>query len=248
MLNEIGKAIWDSKYAAYPGETYEQGCKRVVSITDSFFTQSEQATLFEYLYNQKFLPGGRIWFGSGKNKPQYANCALFDVLDSKESWGNTLRDVSIALMSGNGIGIEVSKVRGKGSKINGSGGTASGTLSYVSMINEVARHIMQGNIHRSACHSAVHWLHKDVLDWLNAKQWDENYTRLKEISYHYPAPFDTFNLSIRYDYEFLEAYHNHNDINHTYARNLWNAHTRVMFEYADPSIQFDWDDQILRNA
>jgi ribonucleoside-diphosphate reductase alpha chain len=151
-------------------------------------------------------------------------------------------------MSGNGIGIEVSKIRGKGERINGSGGTASGTLSYVSMINEVARHIMQGNIHRSACHSAVHWKHKDVYQWLTSKQWDAEYTRLKSISYDYPAPFDTFNLSIRYDTDFIEAYHNPENEDHTYAVDLWKAHTRVMFEFSDPSIQFDHDNNILRNA
>jgi ribonucleotide reductase alpha subunit len=248
MLNDIGQVIWNSKYRAYEGETFEEGCKRVVSITDGYFSRDEQQRLFDYMYNQKFSPGGRIWYAAGKPKPQYANCMLFDVEDTREGWAKALYQNTMALTGGAGVGNEVSQVRHKGAYINGLGGTASGTLSVVSMINEVARHIMQGNTRRSACYSAVHWKHPDVWEWLTVKEWDSTYTELKAKSVDYPAPLDVHNISIRYDPEFIEAYHNETHIWHNPAVTLFDKHIQQMVRWGDPSIQYDWDNQILRNA
>lgn len=247
MLNDIGQVIWNSKYAN-PNEDYLSGCKRVVHITDGFFSDSEQQQLFVYLAQQKFSPGGRIWYSAGKPKPQYANCALFDVEDSKEGWSKTMQQNVLALTSGMGVGNHVSKVRHKGAYINGLGGTASGTLSVVSMVNEVARHIMQGNTRRSACYSAIHWTHKDVWEWLDIKNWNADYEEMKRKDYNYPAPLDLHNISICYDNSFLEAYNDENHEYHNHAVKLFEEHTARMFMFGDPSIQFDIDDKVLRNA
>jgi ribonucleoside-diphosphate reductase alpha chain len=200
------------------------------------------------MYSQKFSPGGRIWYAAGKPKPQYANCMLFDVADSREGWAKALHQNTMALTGGAGVGNEVSQVRHRGAYINGLGGTASGTLSVVSMINEVARHIMQGNTRRSACYSAVHWQHKDVWEWLTVKEWDSNIERMKELDYNYPAPLDVHNISIRYDKEFIEAYYDATHSWHSHAVTLFDKHVQQMVKFGDPSIQYDWDNQILRNA
>jgi ribonucleoside-diphosphate reductase alpha chain len=248
MLNDIGQVIWNSKYRAYEGETFEEGCERVVSITDGYFTPDEQQRLFDYIYNQKFSPGGRVWYAAGKPKPQYANCALLGVDDNAESWGTELNHAMLSLTKGMGIGFSMDKVRGKGERIYGLGGYASGTLSYVSMVNEIARHIIQGSSRRSACLASIHWKHKDVYDWVTAKNWNEDYTRMKSISVDYPAPFDIHNLSIRYDPEFLEAYHNEQHKDHKHAKAVFDQHMYTQFSTGDPNIMYTKDDQIYTNA
>lgn len=247
-MHEISANLWASKYAAYEGETFEQGCERVVKLSDGYMSVEDQARLYEYMVDRKFLPGGRILYAAGMSKPQFANCALFRVGDSKEDWGNAVRDSIISLCTGMGVGNEVSRVRPAGAPITGLGGIASGSLTPVSIINSAARDVIQGGSRRSACHAALDVFHPDFETWLNAKVWTSDQWKLKEKDYDHPAPFDIHNLSIRYHKLWAEAYENPHHSLHHMARDRFRRHLRVMFEHGDPNIQYDWDHQILRNA
>jgi ribonucleotide reductase alpha subunit len=233
----INLDIWNGKYAAYSGETYEQGCKRV---TDALGVPE----LEQLLLDEKFSVGGRVWFGAGKKKPLMTNCALFDVSDDAVGWAKLLHDVTLALTSGMGIGVSYDAIRPYGSPIKGSGGTASGPISLMEMVNEVARHIMQGSQRRSACYASLHWQHGDLGSFIDAKNWDSVQTYAKEQNPLYPATLDLTNISVRLDNDFIEAYNNSNEHAHT----VWNNATYNMFKNSEPGLQYDNDGNILRNA
>jgi ribonucleoside-diphosphate reductase alpha chain len=233
----INKEIWNGKYAAYPGETYQQGCKRVSEALNV-------PELEGLMLNEKFSVGGRVWFGAGKPKPLMTNCALYNVEDSAIGWAKLLHDVTLALTSGMGIGVSYDKIRPYGSPIKGSGGTASGSISLMEMVNEVARHIMQGNTRRSACYASLNWRHGDIERFIEAKNWDSVQQYAKEQNPLYPAKLDLTNISVRLDNSFIEAY-NKGD---KHAHNVWDNTTYNMFSSSEPGIQYDNDENILRNA
>lgn len=234
---KINKDIWDSKYAAFKGETYEQGCKRVADALDV-------PELENILLQQKFSVGGRVWYGAGKSKPLMTNCALFSVSDSATGWANLLHDVTLALTSGMGIGVSYDKIRPHGSLIKGSGGTASGSVSLMEMVNEVARHIMQGNQRRSACYSSLHWKHGDIERFIEAKNWDSVQTYAKSVDTMYPATLDLTNISVRLDNDFFEKYNAGNER----AVDIITRVIDTMFRTSEPGLQNDWDTQINRNG
>jgi ribonucleoside-diphosphate reductase alpha chain len=233
----INTEIWNGKYAAYPGETYQQGCKRVAQAL-------VVPELEKLMLNEKFSVGGRVWFGAGKKKPLMTNCALFNVEDSARGWAKLLHDVTLALTSGMGIGVSYDAIRPYGSPIKGSGGTASGAISLMEMVNEVARHIMQGGSRRSAAFSSLYWQHGDIERFIEAKNWDSVQTYAKEQNPLYPATLDLTNISVRLDNDFIEAYNNSNEHAHT----VWNNATYNMFKNSEPGLQYDNDENILRNA
>lgn len=235
---KINTDIWNGKYVAYPGETYQQGCKRVSTALDI-------PELEQILLQQKFSVGGRVWYGAGKPKSYMVNCGLFSVGDSAESWAKLSHDVELALTKGLGCGVDYSAIRPYGSPIQGSGGTASGSVSKMYITNEIARHIMQGNTRRAALLAQLHWQHGDIDTFINAKNWDEEHTRLKTINPEkYSAPLDLTNISVRLDDDFFTAYFNGDEL----ARTVWEQASYNMFRYSEPGFRYNKDNQILLNA
>ena len=60
-------------------------------------------------------------------------------------------------MTGGGIGIDYSVYRPRGSALSGTGGTASGAVEKMRMINELGRSVMQGGSRRSAMYASLIW-------------------------------------------------------------------------------------------
>lgn len=234
----INQALWASKYASHSGETYEQGCARVAK-----FLQIPE--LERILLQRRFSPGGRVWYGAGKRQPYLINCALMRVGDSKEAWARLVSDVTLALTSGMGVGVDYSAVRPYGSHIRGSGGTASGPISLMQMTNELARYIMQGNQRRSALLAQLHWRHHDIDEFIKVKTWDEVLQRLKALDpVKYAAPLDLTNISVQLDPDFLTKLADGSNE----ARATWEALTYAMFSGSEPGIRFNPDTQVLTNA
>jgi ribonucleoside-diphosphate reductase alpha chain len=70
-------------------------------------------------------------------------------------------------------------------------------------INEIGRSVMQGGSRRSAIYASLNWLHKDIPDFLQIKNWSNLIKDIKETDFNFPAPLDMTNISINYDNKML---------------------------------------------
>lgn len=104
--------------------------------------------LEEIIYLRKFIPAGRYLASCGNAFHQVQNCLLLRAEDSRESWAETMNKATMALMTGAGIGVDYSELRAEGKKIRKTGGTSSGPLALMQMVNESGRWIMQGGSRR----------------------------------------------------------------------------------------------------
>jgi ribonucleoside-diphosphate reductase alpha chain len=172
------------------------------------------------------------------------NCVLLDAEDSKEGWAKVLHDTLLSLTNGCGVGIDYGKIRPYGSEIKGSGGTASGAVSLMRVLNGVAKPISQGNTLRSALLASLPWWHGDIFEFIQEKVWHEDIVHMKAKNIEYPAPLDFTNCSVRLDSDFLAAL----DRGDAHATKVWEALTYAMFSTGEPGITFNLDDQIFRNA
>lgn len=159
------------------------------------------ACLVEPLYHQFTLAHG---IATG-------NCFLFRLMDdTREEWCSLIYRVMSALMTGGGIGVDYSVARRRGSRLNSTGGEASGPVELMKLANEVGRHVRQGGSRRSALYGSLNWRHGDIDEFLHVKDWHSHpilpgYTLLdaKEFNADALAPLDMTNISINYDDEFL---------------------------------------------
>jgi ribonucleoside-diphosphate reductase alpha chain len=108
---------------------------------------------------------------AGTKTPQLASCVLkYNNGDSREGLLQTLSDISTYSSDAAGIGLSMSNIRSKESRINSSGGFAGGLLKYLKIVNESLRFFnQQGRRPGSAAIYMEPW-HKDILDLLDIKK------------------------------------------------------------------------------
>ncbi len=137
-------------------------------VTKSF----EQAVeYYQSLSNQLISPATPIMINAGTKTPQLASCVLkYNHGDSREGLLQTFNDISTYSSDAAGIGLCMSNVRSKESRINSSGGFAGGLLKYLKIVNEGLRFFnQQGRRPGSAAIYIEPW-HKDIIDLLEIKK------------------------------------------------------------------------------
>jgi ribonucleoside-diphosphate reductase alpha chain len=207
--------------------------------------------LNRYIAQRKFIPGGRYLAMAGRPYHPINNCFMYRCEDSREGWADTVRKSVLALSGGGGIGVVWSDVRENGAPIQRTGGTATGPVSPASMVNEVARHVMQGGHRRSAIWGGLHWDHPDIFDWITIKDWSEELKAAKAKDFNAPAPLDMTNISVILDTSFFTAYHNPAHPQHGMARLVYWSAVEHMLAHGEPgfSVNVGQDgNECLRNA
>src|SRR6516162_9190084 len=86
--------IFKDRYAFTEQETWHEACTRVAQQMAIAELPEKQAQYKDKFYNalsnNLFVPGGRIWYNSGRNNPQLLNCFVLDPnKDSREGWGKS---------------------------------------------------------------------------------------------------------------------------------------------------------------
>jgi ribonucleoside-diphosphate reductase alpha chain len=185
----------------HSGESWEECAERVARAVA--ITEQQHKDFVEIIRERIFIPGGRYLYSAGRPKFMNSNCYGFDVEDSREAWAKLLHDVTMCLSTGGGLGVNYSQTRPSGSAINTLGGTASGPLALMQMVNEVARHVMAGGKRRSALWAGLDWRHGDIDAFLEAKDWNEDVRDMKAKHFEYPAPLDMTNISVLIDDDYL---------------------------------------------
>ena len=111
-------------------------------------------------------------FNAGTKRPQLSSCFLIDVDDdSIPGIYKSLADCAAISQNAGGIGINIHKIRAKGSYIKGTNGTSNGIVPMLRVFNETARYVDQGGGKRKGS-IAVYlepW-HADVFDFLDLRK------------------------------------------------------------------------------
>ena len=137
-------------------------------VTKSF---EEAVEYYNSLSNQLISPATPIMINAGTKTPQLASCVLkYNHGDSREGLLQTFNDISTYSSDAAGIGLCMSSIRSKESRIKSSGGFAGGLLKYLKIVNEGLRFFnQQGRRPGSAAIYIEPW-HKDIIDLLEIKK------------------------------------------------------------------------------
>jgi len=111
-------------------------------------------------------------FNSGTPRQQNSSCFLIDVdEDSITGIYKTLSDCAQISQSAGGIGLNIHKIRAKGSYIKGTGGVSNGITPMLRVFNETARYVDQGGGKRKGS-IAIYlepW-HADIFDFIELRK------------------------------------------------------------------------------
>jgi len=256
-MSTFAETVMEQKYAHTKRtgrkETWDEIARRVSThVMRSVDADKELVKNVRKLIRQrKFIPGGRYLYASGNPYHQTQNCLLLRADDSREGWATLLKHSALALMTGAGIGVEYSAIRAEGKPIRKTGGSASGPISLMQMLNESARGIMQGGSRRAAIWSGLSWKHPDIHKFIHIKDWSKEVRELKQKNFSFPAPLDGTNISVVLDDEFFRAFHDEKHILHAHAHSVYWATIKRMLKTGEPGFSINTGEnskEDLRNA
>lgn len=172
----LGETIFKDRYTIHPDETWKEASMRLSNHAAQAEIDGKRISVAEEFYEEivsnRFMPGGRIWYGSGRPRAQLLNCFVLGgmaSLDSREGWGKAIHDVIVISGMGGGVGINCSPVRPRGSRISGTGGIATGAVSLMQMVNAVGDVLVGGGGRRLALMLDLNITHPDMPEFLDKK-------------------------------------------------------------------------------
>lgn len=198
--NQLGIDIWHKKYQ-YGDESFDSWLERV-----SGGNQSIKKLILE----KKFLFGGRILASRGvqdinpDTKTTYSNCYVLEAPhDNLESIFNCAKDLARTYSYGGGVGIDLSKLAPKGSKVRNAAKESSGAVSFMDLYSMVTGLIAQAG-RRGALMISMDCTHPDIEDFIDIKQDLNKVTKA--------------NISVKVTDDFMEAAINNNTYELSFTR------------------------------
>lgn len=238
----FSEKIFRQRYSFTETETWEEACRRVarqMAIAEvPEKVEKYEEKFFEILVNNYFVPGGRIWYNSGRPNPQILNCfTLTDKLDSKEGWGRLSYENIVTSMTGGGCGQDFSDIRPEGAEIRGQKGTCPGPVVLMGGINAGAKMVRAGGVRRAANMFSLDLDHPDVFKFLDSKLVN--------------GELDMANISVRSKHtrDFIKAVREDGDWELSWkgkykstvkARDLWNKIVTNAWKSAEPGF-LNWE-------
>ena len=239
----IAEQIWDMKYRFKQADgtpidnTVEDSWHRIAGALASVESSPEawEPKFFDALSDFKFLPAGRITAGAGTERSvTLFNCFVMGTIpDSMGGIFDMLKEATLTMQQGGGIGYDFTTIRPKGAKVKGVAADASGPLSFMDVWDAMCRTIMSAGSRRGAMMATMRCDHPDILDFITAKR--------------DPARLRMFNVSVLVTDAFMDAVKSDGSWDLVFegevfqtmkAMDLWDQIMSSTFEFAEPGVIF----------
>jgi ribonucleoside-diphosphate reductase alpha chain len=202
-LTPIGKHVWEVKYRYRDGgvlhdRTAEDTWRRVsqaVARAEGAQGEHWEQRFHDLLASLRFLPGGRILAGAGTTRRvTLFNCFVAGPIeDSVGGILAALREASLTLQEGGGLGCDFSTLRPRGAPARATGGVASGPVAFMDLWDGMCATLLSTSARRAAMMATLRCDHPDIEEFIDAKRT--------------PGRLQNFNLSVQVTDAFLDAAH-----------------------------------------
>lgn len=239
--NEAGVVV-----ETIPDLMWERVATAIASVETTDELKTTWSNHFLWLLKSfRFIPGGRILFGAGAPRnTTLLNCYVIPVKDDNlESIFDWMKEAARTYSYGGGVGTDISVLRPKGSKVNNSAMTSTGSVSFMDLFSQTTGTIGQHG-RRGALMITMRDSHPDILDFIRIKR------NLKTVRYA--------NISVRISDALMQAVDHDEDFELKFknekvttsqkikARDLWNELIKGARDWAEPGVIF-WD-TVLRES
>jgi ribonucleoside-diphosphate reductase alpha chain len=181
--NELAKNIYQKKYfmKGLENQKIEEKAEDVFIRISAFTAAIEESqelrekwarNFYMHLYEGHFLPGGRVLAGAGDlyRLKTLANCFVTVMNeDSIEGIYKVAYEAARTYSYGGGIGIDISQLRPKNSKVHNAADQSTGAVSFMELFSLTTGLIGQAG-RRGALMLTIDVKHPDVLDFIHVKK------------------------------------------------------------------------------
>ena len=177
----LGSDVLKNKYLApgekHPYQMWERQAKALASVEKTKTDKDKwQSKFYSILEDFRFVPGGRIMHGAGREDitTTLNNCYVVAVKDdSIKSIYNTIIEEALTYKYGGGCGHDLSLLRPSGDAINGTGGDSCGPTGFMNLFSENTNTIAQHG-RRGANMQTLRVVHPDIEKFITIKTGDIN--------------------------------------------------------------------------
>ncbi|AGE57544.1 ribonucleotide reductase large subunit [Acanthocystis turfacea Chlorella virus NTS-1] len=121
---------------------------------------------YDALSKRKFTHASPTLFNAGFKNANLASCFLVHVDDSLTNIFKSLGDVAQLSKFGGGIGLHLSDIRGRGSKIQGTNGESDGIVPMLKVYDTTSAYANQGGRRKGSFAVYLEPHHPDIMDFL----------------------------------------------------------------------------------
>ncbi len=152
---------------------------------------------FNILFDFKFLPGGRVMHGAGredaKRRPTLSNCYVIPIEDdSLDGIYRCLYESAMVYRTGGGVGTDLSILRPEGASVNATVDKSPGATAFMNLLSESTNTVSQAG-RRGALMLTIRVDHPDVEKFITIKN-DSHRAKVKYA-----------NVSVLITHEFMQA-------------------------------------------
>ncbi len=241
--DDLGIKVLQQKYLApwesHPWDLWVRQSRALASIEKTKTLRAKwEKKFYSVLENFKFVPGGRIMHGAGRDDitTTLNNCYVVGIDDdSINSIYKTIIHEALTYKYGGGCGHDLSILRPAGNTINGTGGNSCGPTGFMNLFSENTNTIAQHG-RRGANMQTLRVDHPDIEKFIEIKTGDINMVKYS-------------NVSVLLTHNFMDAVKNDNDFDLYYdkqiyktvnAKKLWDKIILHAHTSAEPGLLF-WD-------
>ena len=241
--DSLGANVLKNKYLApwetHPWQIWQRQAQAMASMEKTQKSQKEwEKKFFAVLEDFKFVPGGRIMHGAGREdiRTTLNNCYVVAVReDSIKAIYDTIINEALTYKYGGGCGHDLSALRPAGDAINGTGGESCGPTGFMNLFSENTNTIAQHG-RRGANMQTLRIDHPDIEKFIEIKTGNVDMVKYS-------------NISVLLTHDFMDAVDNDKEFDLTYnnkvyktikARTLWNRIIEHAHASAEPGLLF-WD-------
>lgn len=241
--NELAADVLRSKYLAPneqgPMHMWSRIARALASVeTDKEFWYNK---FLELLFDFKFVPGGRVMHGAGREearrRPTLSNCYVIPIEeDSLEGIYRCITESAMVYRTGGGVGTDLSTLRPEGAAVNATIDRSPGATAFMNLFSESTNTVSQAG-RRGALMLTIRVDHPDVEKFITIK----NDTKRTKVQYA--------NISVLLTHEFMKAVMHDTDFELRWggkvyrkvkAKELWFKIIKNAHASAEPGIIF-WD-------
>ncbi len=156
-----------------PDEMWKRVAKGIAGVEKPKNRKKWEKRFYEMMQDFKFLPGGRILAGAGTGfDVTYYNC--FVIPNPPDSRGGIMANLTqmIEIMAhGGGVGLNLSSLRPRGSRVKKVNGFSSGPINWAELYSLATKDIVQqGGSRRGALMLMLWDWHPDIEEFITVKQ------------------------------------------------------------------------------
>jgi len=144
----ISEEIHAQKYRS-EGETFREAMTRVAEALKD--NESHFNNFRNILYNQRFLPAGRVQsaMGAPRRVTPYNCFVSMTIEDSMEGIMQAARNAAKTMQLGGGIGYDFSTLRPRGALIRSLDSRSSGPMSFMGIFDAICKNELHGHLRRN---------------------------------------------------------------------------------------------------